>query len=433
MNKNTRGGTMARPIKFLHAADLHLGASFIGAQLRDEKLGAKLRQSVYKAYENVIDIAVNEQVDFVCFAGDLFNSAESDYRAQGFFIEGLQRLADADIPAYIVAGNHDPLDGSDRLTLPANTICFGTDKTEIQLFKKEGVQTCAIYGRSYPCAQVDNNYAPGYRRCDEADNAIGILHTNIGTVSAGERYARCELSDLADTGIDYWALGHIHLAQVLNEVNPCVIYAGSPQALNINEIGKHGCYVVQLDRGTASYEWHNTNLIEMKQLPVDITSASSINEVRELIAQDVVEKCPAQTETSYLVRIALAGTSHLDTQLNEEVLSKIYDSTNIYLNGPAPHVHLDSRIVNATVSDVSKEMQATTNEFLRSILDTPAEEFLDAFDVVNALKSRSDQLPSAYPEENDALITEFSNKQKLESLYEEAQELLFRLLTEGGK
>lgn len=423
---------MARPIKFLHAADLHLGASFIGAQLRNEKLGEQLRKSVYKAYQNVIQVALDENVDFVCFAGDLFNSAESDYRAQGFFIKGLQQLADADISAYIVAGNHDPLDGSDRLALPANTYCFGTDKVDMQLFKKEGVQSCAIYGRSYPYAQVDSNYTPGYQRSDSADNAIGILHTNVGTASAGERYARCELSDLTHTRLDYWALGHIHLTKVLNESNPCAIYAGSPQALNINETGKHGCYIVEIDKGTVSYEWRNTNLIEMKQVDVDISSAENLFDVREFITQRIIENCPASMDASYLARITLTGTSYLGMQLDEEALTKMYESSNAHLNGPAPHVHLDSKIINASVSDVSEEMKSTTNEFLRSILDTPVQEFLDEFDVTNALKTKADKMPSQCPQEYEALVAEWSDKETLESLYEEAQELLFRLLTKGG-
>lgn len=424
---------MARPIKFLHAADLHLGASFIGAQLRDEKLGTSLREAVQSAYMRVIDTALDEQVDFVCLAGDLFNAAESDYRAQGIFIEGLRKLDEADIPVYLVTGNHDPLDGSDRLPLPKNTHCFDTEKVEEQLFEKDGVQSCAIYGRSYPYSEVNSNYAQGYKRTSSADNAIGILHTNIGTASAGERYARCELSDLKNAQLDYWALGHIHLTNVLSENRPCIVYAGSPQALNINETGKHGCYVVELDRGSASYTWHNTNLIEMVQLSVNISDVDTINDVRELIKNAIVTACPVADSASYLVRITLTGVSHLDEQLDEDSLIMLYDSCHEYLTGPAPHVHLDSKIVNETTSDVSKEMHETTNEFLRSFLDIPAKDFLENFDVKSVLEEKPKDFAQTCPQENDELIATFSDEAKLSELYNEAQELLYRMLAKGEK
>ena len=69
--------------------------------------------------------------------------------------------------------------------------------------------------------------------------AIGLLHTQIGGPSP---YAPCSLTDLKESGMDYWALGHVHAHQILSE-KPYIVYAGSPQGLDCTETGAHGCAI----------------------------------------------------------------------------------------------------------------------------------------------------------------------------------------------
>ena len=417
---------MARPLKFLHAADFHLGASFIGAQLRDPELGLLLRKAVHQAYDAVITTALDESVDFVCFAGDLFNAAESDYQAQGHFIEGLRRLQENGIEAFLVAGNHDPLDGSDRLSLPENAHLFSTESVEEYLFEKEGAQSCAIYGRSYPQAEVQSNYAQGFKR-GNCQNAIALLHTNVGTASVHENYARCSLDDLKNAGMDYWALGHIHLTQVLSESKPCVIYAGSPQALNINETGAHGCYVVEIDNGSVTYDWYETNLVEMKQIVVDISTALSLDDVRTIISHELRENL--SSEASYLVRLVLQGVSHLGCALDDYTLSNLHDSLHALLVGPLPRVFLDTTILNETTDSVEEAMAQTNNTFLRAMLDVDPDTLMNEFDLSQAIFVKNNKpLVQIFPE----IVDELSRPEELRKMLTEAQELLYRELMQKG-
>lgn len=418
---------MTRPVRFLHAADFHLGAQFIAAHQRDLALGQQLRSAVRAAYDNVISAAIDNEVDFVCFAGDLFNAIDCDYPSQSAFIAGLKRLDETGIEAYFVAGNHDALDASDRLALPGNAHLMRSDIVERITFEKDGVQPCTIYGRSYPTQFVDTNFAQGFKREKNDVNAIGILHTNVGTESTGENYARASMNDLINAKMDYWALGHIHLTQVLHENNPCVIYAGSPQGLTINETGKHGCYLVTLDRGSAHYEWIKTSLIEMVQVSVDISSAESLEDIRALVSQrleDVLEH-----EANYVVRLTLLGTSHLEDGLAGETMTRLLDSLIAELAVRLPRIKLDSSIINETRDSVEDSMAQTSNEFLRAIFDTSAEEARELFDVDKAFYKNRASLLDNNKEIRSALLSE----DEFERTLTEAKELLYRALMKEGE
>ena len=82
---------------------------------------------------------------------------------------------------------------------------------------------------------------------DESAFTIGLLHANVGGNTDHALYAPCSLEDLAQSGIDYWALGHVHTRQVLRERTPTVVYPGNPQGRHPNETGARGVYLVEVD------------------------------------------------------------------------------------------------------------------------------------------------------------------------------------------
>ncbi|MFT4313397.1 MAG: DNA repair exonuclease, partial [Candidatus Woesearchaeota archaeon] len=84
-------------VRFIHIADCHLGS------WRDEKL----RQVSQDSFEYVISQALSRKVDFVIIAGDLFNTALPSIDILKFAVTQLQKLKDAQIPVYAIAGSHD--------------------------------------------------------------------------------------------------------------------------------------------------------------------------------------------------------------------------------------------------------------------------------------------------------------------------------------
>jgi DNA repair exonuclease SbcCD nuclease subunit len=86
-------------VTLLHTADTHLGYR----QYHRPEREADFREAFYE----VIEAAIARDVDAVVHAGDLFNSSRPGIEALSDALEGLKRLAAADIPFLSIVGNHD--------------------------------------------------------------------------------------------------------------------------------------------------------------------------------------------------------------------------------------------------------------------------------------------------------------------------------------
>ncbi|MEK6235000.1 MAG: DNA repair exonuclease, partial [Planctomycetales bacterium] len=94
-------------LKFLHAADVHLDSPRSGIDRDLDAPVKEIRQAPRRALENLTQAALDEEVDFVLIAGDLYDGDWKDFRTGLFFVEQMCRLQAADIPVYAISGNHD--------------------------------------------------------------------------------------------------------------------------------------------------------------------------------------------------------------------------------------------------------------------------------------------------------------------------------------
>jgi DNA repair protein SbcD/Mre11 len=166
------------PFSFVHAADLHLDSPFIGiSRLPDDHkhVAETLRQATFKAFEAVVDLCIDRQADFLLVAGDVYDGSDRSLRAQLCFRDGLRRLAEQGIRAYVVHGNHDPLDGwSNAVQMPESVHAF-RDRLESLVFVKEGVPVARIHGISYPSRRIDAEFGKGMAREGDELFQIGLL------------------------------------------------------------------------------------------------------------------------------------------------------------------------------------------------------------------------------------------------------------------
>ena len=94
-------------MRFAHLSDLHLGYK-TGNKTQDE---VNIRElDGYTAYQALIDDILTQDVDFVVISGDSFHTPKPTVRSIITFQDGLKKLAAANIPVRIIAGNHDVTD-----------------------------------------------------------------------------------------------------------------------------------------------------------------------------------------------------------------------------------------------------------------------------------------------------------------------------------
>jgi len=303
-----------RPVRFVHAADLHLDAPFAGVDASDSRVRAELVASTSEAFGRIVNLCVDEAVDFLVISGDVYDSSRS-MAAQLRFQQEAARLADAGIPVYIARGNHDPADGwSAGLTLPSSVHYFSTREVEAIPFERDSEVLCTLHGRGYERSSETRDLAAGFSRSSGDAVAIGVLHTNVGGREGFEDYAPCSLEELRNAGMDYWALGHIHKPEVLSE-SPAIVYAGCPQGRSPKEDGVRGCYLVEARPGHAEMRFIPTCSIVWERLTVDVAGAEGIEGVRDAV-RAACEAARSRAEgRPVILRLDLMGRTEARGQL----------------------------------------------------------------------------------------------------------------------
>ena len=148
---------------------------------------------------------------------------------------------------------------------------------------------------------------------DESAFTIGLLHANVGGNTDHALYAPCSLDDLAQPGIDYWALGHVHTRQVLRERAPTVVYPGNPQGRHPNETGARGVYLVEVDdTGSITLEFRPTDTVRWERVSIDITAMETEQDLLNEIDDAMQNLLNGAEGRSVVVRMILTGRGELN-------------------------------------------------------------------------------------------------------------------------
>jgi DNA repair exonuclease SbcCD nuclease subunit len=118
-------------MKFIHTADLHLDSPLRGLSSYADAPAERLRTATRDAFQNLVTQAIDEQVDFMVVAGDVYDGDWKDFNTGLFFVRQMGRLRHAGIPVYLLYGNHDADSEMTRgLELPDNVHVFSSRKAE---------------------------------------------------------------------------------------------------------------------------------------------------------------------------------------------------------------------------------------------------------------------------------------------------------------
>ncbi len=306
------------PFRFLHTGDLHLDSPFVGLTAEaPPEVARALRDSTLQAWERIVKLALDEQVDFAVVAGDAFEHANRTLLAQVRFRDGLARLATAGIPSFVVTGNHDPLSGWEpTVRWPDGTHRFGAEAVEGRPVVRGGREIARVYGISYPIRDVTENLALRFHREADAPYAVGVLHANVGGQPGHMPYSPCTLTDLRASGIEYWALGHVHRPGILSQADPTVVYCGNPQGRDPGEVEPRGAYVVDVDSaGTAVPVFHATDAVRWHLLELDIGEIDGEEALVDAVVS-AVETAQQAAARPIVVRVTLVGRGGLHRSLN---------------------------------------------------------------------------------------------------------------------
>lgn len=282
-------------LKILHAADLHLDSPFTG--LSPEQ-AAQRRAEQRQLVQAMADLAVQERVDLVLLAGDLFDSGRIYRDTARELAEELGRIP---APVFIAPGNHDPFDGASPYALP-----IWPDN--VHIFSSTAVQAaelpehdCVVYGAAFLSERQEASPLTGFRAPEDGRIHLMALHAN----TEGAGYAPITPAQIAESGLDYLALGHIHRGSGLQRSGgTCWAYPGCPEGRGFDELGDKGVLLVRVDKGGAQAEFVSLCRRRYEIIDVDLT------DVQDPVSA-VLAALPADAER-HVCRVRLTGRAHTD-------------------------------------------------------------------------------------------------------------------------
>ena len=360
-------------VRFIHTGDLHLDSPFAGlVTAAPDHVATALREATIQAWNAIVDLALEERVDFVVVAGDVFDRESRTLRGQVRFRDGLARLSAAGIPSFVVAGNHDPQSSWERavqVAWPPLAHFFGSrEVTAIAVRGGDDEEIARVYGISFGQADVRENLARRFRREPGVPVAVGLLHANVGQDTGHDPYAPCTLEDLRAADMDYWALGHVHRRGVLSAANPAAVYCGNPQGRDPNEGDPRGCYLVTVhDRGRITPEFMPVDVVRWQHVTVDVAGLEEVEPLIDRVAE-AVDAARTAAARPVIARVELTGRGPLHAVLvRSGTVDDVRGEAQARLGEGSPWVWIES-LRDRTRPDIDVVERAAAPDFLGEVL-----------------------------------------------------------------
>lgn len=287
-------------IRIIHAADLHLDSPF-------ESLGAEkasVRRSEQRALLERITAEVNKRnADLLLLAGDLLDS-DSAYAETGeALLASLQKVR---VPVFIAPGNHDWYSRRSpyaRLPFPDNVHIFRTPRLESVFLPALGVR---VWGAGYTSPSCDGVLRGFHAPAESGVTQLLVLHAELGR--ADSPYCPVTEEELAQSGVRYAALGHIHLGSGLRRAGSCFYaWPGCPEGRGFDETGEKTVSIVTLGDGECSLEPVCIASRRYEILKIDVTGTDPLLAIHTSLPDETVKD---------VYRIILTGESDTSPDLS---------------------------------------------------------------------------------------------------------------------
>lgn len=256
-------------MKIVHTADIHFDTPFSG--LTEAEKVSEMRLNLRTSFSKITDMA--KDADMLFIAGDLFDGKMVTRTTLEFLKREFLKISH--VKVFISAGNHDYLSENScykTFDFGENVYVFGTEPERIE------TENADIYGVSFKAPNDERALLPMFEVKNPDKINILVMHGNL----AGEGYNPIKPVELENCGMDYVALGHIHLYSGVKTKGGCTYaYSGCPEGRGFDETGEKGALSLNIEKGHISYEFVPTCEKKYLILPIDVDGAESNDEIAE--------------------------------------------------------------------------------------------------------------------------------------------------------
>lgn len=415
-------------MKLVHAADIHLDSPLRGLDRYDGAPSADLRVATRRAFVNLVDHCLEERVDALLLAGDVYDGDWQDFNTGLFFVKQLARLREAGIRVWAVLGNHDAASViTRRLKLPENVTLLSHDAPQTSVDERLGL---AVHGQSFAKRDVGEDLAAAYPRALPGLLNVGLLHTALAGRPEHAPYAPTTADRLASKGYAYWALGHVHRAEVVSR-DPWIVFPGNLQGRSVRETGEKG-FVVVTAEGTQvrSVEPVAADVARWHDLSVDVSPARSPDDAATLVQRALEAAAGASAGRLVAARVRLTGRGPVHVALVRDLAA-----TEASVRAAAADVSGEvwvEKVVVRTLPEVdlakARERKDALGHVARTVHDAAGDpETLKA--LAEELRPLLEKLPAGLGE--DGRLFDATEPGQVEAFLAEVEATLVPMLVEG--
>ncbi len=302
-------------LRFLHASDFQLDQPLHGLTEIPDHLRDVLIDGPYRAAERVFDAAISEKVSFICLAGDLLDLNHPTARGLSFLHTQFQRLETHGIAIYWAGQHQDP----DRLwptviPLAKNVHCFPSSGIDTRTFEGDAGFVVKILG----CGGRGDLQAMEFAAPASGQYSIAIAN------------GRADSHALAKRNIDYWALGGQFADRKTLFAQPTVAhYSGTPQGRASQNIGPHGCTLVEVRRPRETrIRFVPCDVVRWQHERVMVSAAASWTDLQDILSQRVGELRSQTPAIPLMVRWTLTAA---DGSVDADTVRDMAENSSTWL------------------------------------------------------------------------------------------------------
>ncbi len=297
-------------VKILHAADFHLDSPF--DSLSDEKARERRREQ-RDLFQTVAELCKKERVQAVLLPGDLLDSERSCFETSELLTDVFGKL---EAEVFIAPGNHDfisPLSPYSVLKFTDNVHIFKTGEILSFSFPDMGF---TVWGAGFT-ASTSPPLLSGFR-ADGCGVNLMALHGDLNIPKSP--YNPITEADIANSGLDYLALGHVHSFSGIQKAgNTFYAYSGCPEGRGFDETGEKGVLIGTVGKGSCDMRFVPIGGRKYEILSVDLSEAADA-------AEAILAALPRDSGRD-IYKIILQGEYDGDLDLNllsEAVAGRLY-------------------------------------------------------------------------------------------------------------
>jgi len=311
-------------VKIIHCSDLHLDSKLETNLTADQAL--QRNYEILHTFSRMVKFAVEEDVDVILIAGDLFDTERTKFVTTDFILDTIASAPSIDF--LYLRGNHDESKQAFAgRSLPKNL------KTCSETWTYFLYNSVVIAGIELNQENYDKLYQSLIL---EQDNVNFVVMHGQESTKPGIGSVCTPL--LKGMNIDYLALGHIHSYKKERlDRRGVYCYSGCFEGRGFDECGEKGFVLVKIIGNKLTSEFIPFSTRTLVEVPVDITGLITLSEI-----QSQMEKASLGVSSDSLVKFVLQGSYTLETQKdfrfllpilqNQYFFAKIIDESKLAIS-----------------------------------------------------------------------------------------------------